>query len=90
VETANGLTNMLTIVLQFLIGSYMPTHMLGSLEPIAKYLPWSIANEALRRIMVGYGYYTDVAPLIAYLVVVTFAFLAIGAYLYKVTNKRYV
>ncbi|MFQ6064112.1 MAG: ABC transporter permease [Candidatus Bathyarchaeia archaeon] len=90
VETANGLTNMLTFILQFLIGSYMPTHMLGPLEPIAKYLPWSIANETLRRIMVGYGYYTNIAPLIIYLTVSTFAFLAVGAYLYKVTNKRYV
>jgi len=90
VETAGGLTNMLSLILQFLIGSYIPTHMLGILAPIAKYLPWSIANETLRRIMVGYGYYTDIAPLIVYLVVITFAFLAIGAYLYKVTNKRYV
>jgi len=89
-ETASGLTNMATFILQFLVGSYLPTHMLGVLEPIAKYLPWSIANETLRRIMVNYGYYTEIAPLIAYLTVVTFAFLAIGAYLYKVTNKRYV
>lgn len=90
VETANGLTNMLTFILQFLIGSYMPTHMLGPLEPIAKYLPWSIANETLRRIMIGYGYYTNIVPLIIYLAVATFAFLAFGAYLYKVTNKRYI
>lgn len=89
-ETANGSTNMLSIMLQFLIGSYIPTHMLGILAPVAKYLPWSIANEALRRIMVNYGYYTDIAPLIAYLVGVTFAFLVIGAYLYNVTNRRYV
>jgi ABC-type multidrug transport system permease subunit len=89
-ETASGLTNMATFILQFLVGSYLPTHMLGVLEPIAKYLPWSIANETLRRIMVNYGYYTEIAPLIAYLTVVTFAFLAIGAYLYKVTNKRYI
>ena len=89
-ETANGSTNMLSIMLQFLIGSYIPTHMLGILAPVAKYLPWSIANEALRRIMVNYGYYTDIAPLIAYLVGVTFAFLVIGACLYEVTNRRYV
>lgn len=89
-ETANGSTNMLSIMLQFLIGSYIPTHMLGILAPVAKYLPWSIANEALRRIMVNYDYYTDIAPLIAYLVGVTFAFLVIGAYLYNVTNRRYV
>lgn len=89
-ETANGSTNMLSIMLQFLIRSYIPTHMLGILAPVAKYLPWSIANEALRRIMVNYGYYTDIAPLIAYLVGVTFAFLVIGAYLYNVTNRRYV
>jgi len=89
-ETANGLTNMLTLILQFLIGSYIPTHMLGPLEPVAKYLPWSIANETLRRVMLGYGYYANIFPLLAYLAISTFAFLAIGAYLYKVTNKRYV
>jgi len=91
-ETASGITSMLTMILQFLIGSYIPISMLGPLEPIAKYLPWTIANDALRKVMVNplYGYYVSVAPLIAYLAVSTFAFLAIGAYLYKVTNKRYV
>lgn len=91
VETANGLTSMATMILQFLIGSFIPISMLGPLEPIAKYLPWTIANDALRKVMVNplYGYYVSVAPLIAYLAVSTFAFLAIGAYLFKVTNKRY-
>lgn len=88
-QTAGGITNMTTIILQFLIGSYIPTHMLGPLEPIATYLPYTMANEALRRIMVGYGYYTNIAPLIVYLALSTFAFLAVGALLYKVTNKRY-
>jgi len=92
VETANGITSMATMILQFLIGSFIPISMLGPLEPIAKYLPWTIANDALRKVMVNplYGYYSNVIPLITYLAVSTFAFLAIGAYLYKVTNKRYV
>jgi len=89
-NTASGITNMATIMLQFLIGSYIPVHMLGPLEPIARYLPYTMANEALRRIMVGYGYYTNITPLVAYLALSTFAFLAIGAYLYKITNKRYI
>jgi len=90
VETTSGLTNMLTFILQFLIGSYIPIHALEPLAPIAKYLPWSIANETLRRIMVNYGYYADIAPLFVYLAVTTIAFLAVGAYIYKVTNKRYI
>jgi len=89
-NTASGITNMATIMLQFLIGSYIPVHMLGPLEPIARYLPYTMANEALRRIMVGYGYYTNITPLVAYLALSTFAFLTIGAFLYKITNKRYI
>jgi ABC-type multidrug transport system permease subunit len=90
-DTASGLTSMLSFILQFLIGSYIPTNIFPyPLDFIAKNLPWSIANETLRKIMVGSGYYTDIVPLVTYLAVSTFAFLAIGAYLYKVTNKRYV
>lgn len=89
---ASGLANMLTIILQFIIGSYIPVSQLGPLEPIAKYLPWTMANEALRRVMVNplYGGSINIGPLITYLAASTFAFLAIGAYLYKITNKRYV
>jgi ABC-type multidrug transport system permease subunit len=89
---ASGLASMLTIILQFIIGSYIPVSQLGPLEPIAKYLPWTMANEALRRIMVNplYGGSINIGPLITYIAASTFAFLAIGAYVYKVTNKRYV
>jgi len=89
---ANGLSSTLTIILQFIIGSYIPVSQLGPLEPIAKYLPWTMANEALRRVMVNplYGGSINIGPLITYLAASTFAFLAIGAYLYKITNKRYV
>jgi ABC-type multidrug transport system permease subunit len=91
VETASGLTNMLTFILQFIIGSYIPINVLPfPLGTIAQYLPWSIANEAMRKIMLNYGSSANVAPLITYLAISTFAFLAIGAFLYKVTNKRYV
>lgn len=89
---ASGLSSMLTIILQFIIGSYIPVNQLGPLEPIAKYLPWTMANEALRRIMVNplYGGSINIGPLITYIAASTFAFLAIGAYVYKATNKRYV
>ncbi|MFQ6086671.1 MAG: ABC transporter permease [Candidatus Bathyarchaeia archaeon] len=91
-STASGIGNMMTIVLQFLIGSYIPVSQLGPLEPIARYLPWTMANEALRRVMVNpiYGGSINIGPLITYLAASTLAFLAIGAYLYKVTNKRYI
>lgn len=91
-STANGLSTIMTIVLQFLIGSYMPVDMLGPLEPIAKNLPWTMANEALRSVMVNpiYGGSINIGPLVTYLAASTFAFLAIGAFLYKITNKRYI
>ena len=91
-ETANGVTSAATMILQFLIGSFIATSALGPLEPLANVLPWTIANDALRRVMINplYGYEVSIAPLIVYLAAVTFAFLVIGAYLYKVTNKRYI
>lgn len=91
-STANGIASIMTIILQFLIGSYIPVNMLGPIEPVASILPWTMANEALRRIMINplHGYETTIAPLVAYLAATTFAFIAIAAYLYKITNKRYV
>jgi len=91
-STASGIGSMMMIILQFLIGSYIPVSQLGPLEPIAKYLPWTMANEALRRVMVNpiYGGSINIGSLITYLAVSTIAFLAIGAYLYKITNKRYI
>lgn len=91
-STANGISSIATIILQFLIGSYIPVSMLGPIQPIASILPWTMANEALRRVMVNplHGYEINIAPLVAYLAATTFVFIAIGAYLYKITNKRYI
>ena len=92
VETANGVTSAATMTLQFLIGSFIATSALGPLEPLANVLPWTIANDALRKVMISplYGYEVNIVPLIVYLAAVTSAFLVIGTYLYKVTNKRYI
>jgi ABC-type multidrug transport system permease subunit len=91
-STASGISSIATIILQFLIGSYIPVSMLGPIGPLASVLPWTMANEALRRVMINplHGYEINIAPLVAYLAATTFAFIAIGAYLYKITNKRYI
>jgi ABC-2 type transport system permease protein len=91
-STASSISSIATMVLQFLIGAYIPISMLGPIGSVASVLPWTMANEALRRVMINplHGYETNVAPLIAYLAATTLALLAVGAFLYKVTNKRYI
>jgi ABC-2 type transport system permease protein len=89
-ESAQGMAMVFALPFQFFIGSFLPEHMLGPIQPFLKHFPLTVANAAVRKVMTYGATYLEILPLIAYLSAWTIAFLAIGTYLYKITQKRYI
>lgn len=87
---ASGIAMMFSMPMQFFIGSFIPEEMFGPLWAVLKCFPMTVANDAIRKVMTYDVAYLEVLPSILYLSAWTIAFLAIGTYLYRITQKRYV